>query len=126
MNRVVITGMGIYSCLGSNLDEVKTSLQAGKSGIGIDPVRTDRGFRSALTGILPTPDLKKLLKRRMRVGMGQESEYGETAASGAGTGESDHSAVGSVNTSLDLEKVPPLLVCPSGHTRSGGTFSRSN
>lgn len=75
MNRVVITGMGIYSCLGSNLDEVKTSLQAGKSGIGIDPVRTERGFRSALTGILPTPDLKKLLKRRMRVGMGQESEY---------------------------------------------------
>lgn len=75
MNRVVITGMGIYSCLGSNLDEVKTSLIEGKSGIGIDPIRTERGFRSALTGMLPKPDLKKKLKRRLRIGMGQESEY---------------------------------------------------
>lgn len=75
MNRVVITGMGIYSCLGSNLAEVKESLYAGKSGIGIDPRRTEMGYRSALTGILPQPNLKKMLKRRMRVGMGQESEY---------------------------------------------------
>ncbi|MDC0231611.1 beta-ketoacyl-[acyl-carrier-protein] synthase family protein [Aureispira] len=75
MNRVVITGMGIYSCLGKNLDEVKKSLYAGRSGIGIDPLRLDLGFRSALTGILPEPNLKKMLKRRMRIGMGQESQY---------------------------------------------------
>ena len=75
MRRVVITGMGIYSCLGSNLAAVKESLQAGKSGIGIDPVRKEMGYRSALTGILPQPNLKKMLKRRMRVGMGQESQY---------------------------------------------------
>lgn len=75
MNRVVITGMGIYSCLGANLEEVKNSLYAGKSGIGIDPIRTEMGYRSALTGILPEPNLKKMLKRRMRVGMGQESRY---------------------------------------------------
>ncbi|HIG58538.1 MAG TPA: beta-ketoacyl-[acyl-carrier-protein] synthase family protein, partial [Flavobacteriales bacterium] len=50
MNRVVITGMGIYSCIGTNLEEVKKSLYAGKSGIGLDPVRMDMGFRSALTG----------------------------------------------------------------------------
>lgn len=75
MNRVVITGMGIYSCLGTNLAEVKDSLYAGKSGIGIDPARIDLGFRSALTGIIPEPNLKKMLKRRMRVGMGQESQY---------------------------------------------------
>ena len=67
--------MGIYSCLGENLDEVKKSLYAGKSGIGIDPSRLDLGFRSALTGILPEPNLKKMLKRRMRIGMGQESQY---------------------------------------------------
>jgi len=29
MNRVVITGMGIYSCIGKNLDEVKESLYTG-------------------------------------------------------------------------------------------------
>lgn len=75
MNRVVITGMGIYSCLGSSLEEVKNSLYTGKSGIGIDPVRTEMGYGSALTGILPEPNLKKMLKRRMRVGMGQESRY---------------------------------------------------
>lgn len=75
MNRVVITGMGIYSCLGTNTEEVKDALYAGKSGIGLDPVRAEMGYRSALTGILPEPNLKKMLKRRMRVGMGQESQY---------------------------------------------------
>ena len=75
MNRVVITGMGIYSCLGINIDEVKQSLFEGKSGIGLDPIRSEMGYRSALTGILQEPNLKKMLKRRMRVGMGQESQY---------------------------------------------------
>ena len=37
--RVVITGMGIYSCLGKTLDEVKESLYQGKSGIIFDPIR---------------------------------------------------------------------------------------
>ena len=58
MKRVVITGMGIYSCIGKNLDEVKDSLYNGKSGIGIDPVRKELGYFSALTGILERPDLK--------------------------------------------------------------------
>lgn len=44
MKRVVITGMGIYSCIGKNLDEVKDSLYHGKSGIGIDPVRKELGY----------------------------------------------------------------------------------
>ena len=39
MRRVVITGMGIYSCIGKNLSEVTDSLYNGKSGIGIDPHR---------------------------------------------------------------------------------------
>ena len=39
--RVVITGMGIYSCLGKTLEEVKTSLYEGKSGIIFDPARKD-------------------------------------------------------------------------------------
>ncbi|MBR6081878.1 MAG: beta-ketoacyl-[Salinivirgaceae bacterium] len=45
--RVVITGMGIYSCIGKNLDEVRESLYNGKSGIVFDPVRKEMGFRSA-------------------------------------------------------------------------------
>ena len=73
--RVVITGMGIYSCIGTNLDEVKESLYAGKSGIVFDPERKEYGFRSALTGKVPQPDLKAALHRRQRVTMGEETEF---------------------------------------------------
>lgn len=75
MSRVVITGMGIYSCIGSNLEEVKDSLYKGKSGIVFDEERKAFGYRSALTGLVPLPNLKKELSRRQRVGMGQESEF---------------------------------------------------
>ena len=75
MKRVVITGMGIYSCIGKNLDEVKDSLYHGKSGIGIDPVRKELGYFSALTGILERPDLKKLLDRRKRLCLPEQGEY---------------------------------------------------
>jgi 3-oxoacyl-[acyl-carrier-protein] synthase-1 len=73
--RVVITGMGIYSCIGTTLDEVKNSLYQGKSGIVFDPDRENYGFRSALTGQVPRPDLKSLLHRRQRVSIGEETEY---------------------------------------------------
>ncbi|CAM3931149.1 MULTISPECIES: beta-ketoacyl-[acyl-carrier-protein] synthase family protein [Flavobacterium] len=73
--RVVITGMGIYSCIGTSLDEVKESLYQGKSGIQIDEERKEFGFKSSLTGMVPKPDLKNLLSRRQRISMGEESEY---------------------------------------------------
>ncbi len=75
MNRVVITGIGIYSSIGQNVDAVKDSLYHGKSGIGIDPERTEMGFRSAITGVLPQPELKGMLKRRQRVGLADQGEY---------------------------------------------------
>ncbi|PRB02830.1 beta-ketoacyl synthase [Chryseobacterium sp. MYb7] len=74
-NRVVITGMGIYSCIGTSLEEVRESLYQGKSGIVLDPDRKEFGFRSGLTGVVPKPDLKNLLNRRQRISMGEESEY---------------------------------------------------
>ena len=73
--RVVITGMGIYSCLGTNLEEVKNSLFEGKSGIIFDPERKDMGFRSALTASLAEPDLKKELSRSQRVYMPEQAKY---------------------------------------------------
>lgn len=73
--RVVITGMGIYSCIGTSLDEVKDSLYEGKSGIVFDPERKEFGFRSALTGMVPKPDLKNLLTRRQRMSLGEETEF---------------------------------------------------
>jgi 3-oxoacyl-[acyl-carrier-protein] synthase-1 len=74
-NRVVITGMGIYSCIGTSLEEVRESLYQGKSGIVLDQDRKEFGFRSGLTGVVPKPDLKNLLNRRQRISMGEESEY---------------------------------------------------
>ncbi|UQB67647.1 beta-ketoacyl-[acyl-carrier-protein] synthase family protein [Epilithonimonas zeae] len=74
-NRVVITGMGIYSCIGISLEEVKKSLYEGKSGIVLDQDRKEFGYRSGLTGSVPKPDLKSLLNRRQRISMGEESEY---------------------------------------------------
>ncbi|HNP19740.1 MAG TPA: beta-ketoacyl-[acyl-carrier-protein] synthase family protein [Fulvivirga sp.] len=75
MNRVVITGIGIYSCIGQNVDQVRDSLYAGKSGIGLDPERDVQGFRSSLTGIVPQPALKELLNRRQRIGLAEQGEY---------------------------------------------------
>lgn len=73
--RVVITGMGIYSCLGKTLDEVRDSLYTGKSGIVFDPERKELGFRSALTAKLEIPDLKKELSRSQRVYMPEQAKY---------------------------------------------------
>ena len=73
--RVVITGMGIYSCIGTSLQEVRASLYEGRSGIIYDAERKKYGYRSALTGAVPAPQLKELLGRRERISMGEESEY---------------------------------------------------
>jgi len=75
MKRVVITGMGIYSCIGKNLDEVCKSLYEGRSGIGIEEQRREFGFRSPLTGIVERPQLKGLLDRRSRTCLAEEGEY---------------------------------------------------
>lgn len=75
MNRVVITGLGIYSCIGKDLEEVKNSLREGKSGIQFDPARKEMGFRSSLTGFVERPNLKGLLDRRARIMLPEQGEY---------------------------------------------------
>ena len=83
MRRVVITGMGIYSCLGTSKDEGRDSLFAGKSGIIFDAQRKDIGFRSALTGMVEEPNLKGLLDRRQRKSMAQQCNYAFVSANEA-------------------------------------------
>ena len=73
--RVVITGMGLWSCLGRDLAEVTTSLREGRSGITFSPERKAMGFRSALAGLVPMPDLKDRLNRRQRIGMAEQGFY---------------------------------------------------
>jgi 3-oxoacyl-[acyl-carrier-protein] synthase-1 len=75
MRRVVITGMGIWSCLGHSLDEVRDALYTGKSGIILDPVRKEMGFRSGLTAKVEIPDLKSELSRSQRAYMPEQAKY---------------------------------------------------
>ena len=75
MNRVVITGMGIWSCLGQTLDAVRESLYTGRSGIILSAERKEAGFRSGLCADVPKPDLKKLIPRNLRMFMPEEAQY---------------------------------------------------
>ncbi|MBI3328215.1 MAG: beta-ketoacyl-[acyl-carrier-protein] synthase family protein, partial [Nitrospinae bacterium] len=71
MRRIVITGMGIVSCLGNNRQEVLESLRRGRSGIEFIPERKALGFRSALGGRirnLPSPNIPKRNLRQMGPG----------------------------------------------------------
>ncbi len=79
MNRVVITGIGIYSCIGKNLDEVSKSLYQGQSGIILDRERKEFGYRSGLTGFVEKPNLKELLDRRSRIMLPEQGEYAYVA-----------------------------------------------
>ena len=131
MGRVVITGMGIWGCLGQNLDEVRDSLFAGKSGIGLDPVRKEYGYRSALTGIVPKPVLKGVLDRRTRAGMSEEAEYAYMASAeafrGAGVDDdyllnnevgvifgNDSSALPVIETAKIMNEYHDSAMCGSG------------
>ncbi len=67
--------MGIWSCLGTDIKEVEQSLRQGRSGIQIEQIRLDYGYQSALTGVVPQPQLKGILDRRQRACMPQEAEY---------------------------------------------------
>ena len=81
MSRVVITGMGIWSCLGTDIETVAQALRHGKSGIGIDQDRITYGYRSALTGIVQQPVItKQMLDRHTRAGMSEEAQYAYMAS----------------------------------------------
>lgn len=80
MRRTVITGIGIWSCIGQSVQEVEQSLRFGKSGIGIDSERTAYGYQSPLTGIVPRPDIKAQgLRRSQRITLSEPGEYGYMA-----------------------------------------------
>ncbi len=79
--RVVITGMGIWSCLGTDIEAVHQSLREGRSGIGLQQLRLDYGYRSGLTGIVPEPKItKQMVDRHTRAGMSEEAQYAYMAA----------------------------------------------
>lgn len=73
--RVVITGIGLYSCIGIGKENVLESLRTGKSGIIYEKEREEFGYRSPLTGMVEDPDLKPYLSRRERIGMHQPAMF---------------------------------------------------
>ncbi len=74
MKRVVITGMGIVSCLGNNVDEVTDSLREGKSGITFSEKYKEVGLRSQVCGS-PNIKIEDHIDRKVRRFMGDASAY---------------------------------------------------
>jgi len=68
LHRVAITGIGIVSCLGNDLESIGSALREGRSGIVVDPQRTELGFRSPLTGQIKDFDAS-ILSRKQRKSM---------------------------------------------------------
>ncbi len=114
--------MGIYSCIGKNLNEVKDSLYHGKSGIGIDPERKELGFISPLTGIIERPDLKPLLDRRQRNYLAEQGEYAYMATAEAFRNAGIDSAFLEANDvgilyGNDSSAVPIITACDTVRTK---------
>ena len=93
MKNVVVTGMGIVSCIGSNLQEVLSNLREGKSGISKNLTYAEMGFRSHISGSVNI-DLSKLIDRKILRFMSEAAGFGYIAAQEA-----------MLNASLNLEEM---------------------
>ena len=76
--RVVVTGMGIVSCLGNDLDTVSASLRAGRAGISHRPEYAELGLRSQVAGV-PDIDLDAHIDRKLKRFMGDAAAYSYVA-----------------------------------------------
>ena len=82
MRKVAITGMGIVSCLGNELDEVSAALRAGRSGIRHQPEAAERGLRSQVGGA-PAIDLAARIDRKALRFMGDGAAFAHVALQSA-------------------------------------------
>jgi len=117
MKNVVVTGMGIVSCIGNGLDEVLSSLKKGKSGIQHNPVYKDMGFRSHVSGSIEL-NLSDLIDRKVLRFMSEASGFAYLAAQEA----LDYSGI-------DLESIDASrigIVAGSGGASSAAQIEASN
>ena len=95
MDNIVITGLGIKSCIGNDYETVKKSLQEGKSGISFNEIYSEMGFRSCVSGSINI-NLSDHIDRKLLRFMGESSGYSYLAAKDAlqmsGLDESDLSS----------------------------------
>ena len=82
MRRVVVTGMGVASSIGTNTDEVLASLKSGSSGITANPAMIEHGFRSQVAGSVDLAVAEHIDKRTLRF-MGPGAAYAHIAMSQA-------------------------------------------
>ena len=78
MRRVVVTGMGITSCLGNSKASVTESLRTGKSGISFNEKFAEMGLRSHLCGSVDI-DLTELIDRKHKRFMGDAASFAYVA-----------------------------------------------
>ena len=82
MRNVVITGVGIKSCIGNTYNEVLNSLKDGKSGITANETYKEMGFRSQVSGSVDI-NFAELIDRKLYRFMGEASAYAYLAAKDA-------------------------------------------
>ena len=78
MQRVVITGLGLVSCLGNDRQTVTEALKQGRSGITFNPAYAEMGLRSQVSGT-PQVDLGRINRKLLRF-MGDAASFGYLAA----------------------------------------------
>ena len=133
MRRVVVTGMGIVSCLGDVADTVSRALQELKSGIRAIPDYAARGLRSQVAGA-PQVGLDAAIDRKLRRFMGDAAAYAYLAMraaiadAGLGRDEVSHPRTGVVAGSVIGDRVESSANPPAMQTvRSCGTaYSTQN
>ena len=117
MKNVVVTGMGIVSCIGLNIQEVLKSLKTGKSGISSNMTYADMGFRSHVSGTINI-NLSELIDRKTLRFMSEASGFGYIAAQEA-----------LLNASINLEDMDPSrigIVAGSGGASSAAQIKASD
>lgn len=85
LKRVVVTGMGITSCLGNTLEEVTSSLSEAKCGIEFNEEYASRGFKSQISGRpnLTEEEIKELIPKQSLRFMGQNAKFAYIAMKNA-------------------------------------------
>lgn len=132
LRRVVVTGVGIISCIGNNQNEVLASLKAGKSGIVKADDYAELGFRSQVKG-LPQIDLSEHIDKRLWRFMGDAAGYAhlsmEQAIADSGLEESDVSnertgiIIGSGGPSTSVQVAAADTVREKGSPKRIGPFA---
>ena len=117
MKNVVVTGLGIVSCIGSNVQQTLESLKKGRSGISKNSTYEEMGFRSHVSGSINI-NLSELIDRKILRFMSEASGFGYLAAQ-----EALH------NASINLEEMTTErvgIVAGSGGASSAAQIEASD